>query len=233
MRQAGMRVALYWAPEPADPLWQAGNSWLGRDPEHNTDVAQPPVPGIAAATQDARVYGFHATLRPPMRLATGWEEFLDAAHQLAERVAPFDLPALEVAELSGFLALRERLPCPALQLLAEMCVRATNAHRLPPSAAELEKRRKAGLSPAQEALLAAWGYPYVLDSWFFHMTLTRRLNEAEMRLLRPAAERHFAASLAVPRVVTHISIFTQRAAEADGAPAPFLICDRLKLRGRG
>jgi hypothetical protein len=38
--------------------------------------------------------------------------------------------------------------------------------------AELEKRRTAGLSARQEELLSVWGYPYVMDEFRFHMTLT-------------------------------------------------------------
>ena len=46
----------------------------------------------------------------------------------------------------------------------------------PPGAAELERRRKAGLSAAQEKMLLRWGYPYVLDEFRFHLTLTGRLQ---------------------------------------------------------
>jgi hypothetical protein len=221
-----MRVALYWAPSLDDQLGQAGNAWLGRDPERGARVAQPNVPGIAEATAAARIYGFHATLRPPMRLATGWDELMRAAETLACQMAPFDLPPLAVTDFSGFLALRETLPCAPLQVLAESCVRATNPHRLGASAAELAKRRAAGLSPAEDAHLLRWGYPHVMECWRFHMTLSRRLDAAEMAVLRPAAEEHFASSLSLPRRVTDIAVFTQ---QSDDPPAPFLIAERLPL----
>jgi hypothetical protein len=220
-----MRAALYWAPELDDPLFQAGAAWLGRDPESGGAVPQPAVDGIAEATAAARGYGFHATLRPPMRLATGWEEFLAAAEAIAASIAPFDLPALEVADLSGFLALRETTPCPPLRALADACVIGTDPHRLRADEAELAKRRASGLTAAQDAMLLRWGYPHVLDTWFFHMTLSRRLDAAAMARLRPAAEAHFAAALAVPRRARSIAIFTQR----DGAP--FLLAKRLRLTG--
>ena len=225
-----MRVALYRAPECGDPLGHLGNAWLGRDPELNVTLAQPDIPGIEEMTQAPRVYGFHATLRPPMRLATGWDEFFDCASALARAKTPFDLPPLRVADLSGFLALREQAPCPALDALADACVRATDPHRRRASPAEIAQRRGPGLPPEQDALLLRWGYPHVLQHWRFHMTLTRRLDAAEMAYMRPAAEAHFAGVLGASRRVSEICIFAQREDSGD-TPAPFLIAHRLRLRG--
>ncbi len=216
-----LRAALYWAPEPADPLAQAGNSWLGWDPERGTHTPQPPVVGLPDATAAPRSYGFHATLRPPMRLSTGWEEFIAAAHAIAASTAPFDLPPLHVVGSDGFLALQETAASPALHSLADACVRGTDTHRLQPEAAELAGRRAAGLSPRQNEMLLRWGYPYVMQEWRFHMTLSRRLDSAEMRHLRPAAEAHFAAALAVTRRVESITVFTQREGQA------FLVAERI------
>jgi hypothetical protein len=221
-----IRAALYWAPEGDDPLWAAGNAWLGRDPELNVPVSQPDVPGIGEVTAAARVYGFHATLRPPMRLAGSWVDFMEAAEAAAGAVAPFDLPALAVADLDGFLALREATPCPALQALADACVAWTEPCRLPADAVELARRRAAGLSAEQEAMLRRWGYPYVMQCWRFHMTLTRRLSPEAMRRMREAAEAHFSSTLNMRRRVSAISVFTQRAGD------PFRLSHRLELRGQ-
>ncbi len=223
----GLRAALYWVPAFSDPLWDAGNRWLGRDPEHGVFLAQPEVPGIAALTEAPRRYGFHATLRPPMRLATGWDAFLEAARVVARQAVPFVLPKLVVADLDGFLALREAAPCPALQALAAACVRETEPHRQAASAEELGRRRATGLSAVQEALLTRWGYPYVMEGWRFHMTLSRRLDAAEMGRLRPAAEAHFSRALELARNVNGIAVFTQRG-EAD-----FLVAERIPFGGIG
>lgn len=219
-----MRVAVYYAPHPSDPLWAAACIWLGRDPERGTALEQPPVPGIAAATAEPRLYGFHATLKPPMRLATSYAAFLDDAQALAARQPAFDLPPLHVADLRGFLALREPAPCPPLQALADACVVDLDRHRAAPDDAELARRRKHGLPPAQDAMLRRWGYPHVLETWFFHMTLTKRLDPEQQTVLRPAAELHLASALACPRRVDALSIFTQAA-----PGAPFLVAERLPL----
>jgi hypothetical protein len=217
-----MRAAVYWAPGLDDPLWRAGCAWLGRDAETGARVPQPAVPGIAALTAEPAQYGLHATLRPPMRLATGWDEFRDAVRQAALETAPFALPPLELANIHGFLALREAAPCPLMRDLADRCVIITNPHRLPPGAEELARRRRGGLSARQEDFLQRWGYPYVMEEWFFHVTLTRRLSEAEWRLVLPVAEAHFAGVIGVPRLVDTIAVFTQ-------SEGNFLIAERFEL----
>src|SRR5208282_5352099 len=106
-------------------------------------------------TAEPRLYGFHATLKPPMRLAEGrqWFEILQAARGLADRTAAFDLPRLAVQDLHGFLALRETIPCPPLQALADACVEHLDPFRAPLSEAELARRRRANLSAEQDAML--------------------------------------------------------------------------------
>jgi putative phosphonate metabolism protein len=222
------RVAVYYAPSPDDPLFAAGATWLGRDPESGAPAPQPDIPDIAEVTSEPVRYGFHATLKPPMRLAPGrqWFDVLQAARTLADRTTAFDLPRLAVQDLHGFLALRETVSCAPLQALADACVEHLDPFRAPPSEAELARRRRGSLSGEQDAMLVRWGYPYVFNTWFFHMTLTRRLTAAEKARFQPIAETYFAAALGMPRRVSDICLFTQ--AEAD---APFVIAERLKLRG--
>jgi putative phosphonate metabolism protein len=224
----GPRIAVYFAPPPTDPLFAAGASWLGRDPETDARLPQPDLPGIAEVTAEPRGYGFHATLKPPMRLAEGrqWSDLLQAATDLAAGIAPFALPPLAVMDLRGFLALRETAPCPPLQALADACVGGLDPYRAPPTEAELARRRRASLTAEQDAKLERWGYPYVFGTWFFHMTLTRRLNENEKSVFLAAAQSHFAQAVAVERQVTDLCLFTQRA-----SGEPFVIAERLRLRG--
>jgi len=225
---APARVAAYYAPRPDDPLFAAGATWLGRDPESDAPAPQPDLPDLAEITAEPRLYGFHATLKPPMRLAEGrqWFDVLEAAQELAERTASFELPRLSVQDLHGFLALRETEPCPPLQALADACVEHLDPFRAPPSDAELARRRRASLTAEQDAMLTRWGYPYVFNTWFFHMTLTRRLTADEKARFRPAAEAYFARAVSVPRRVTDLCLFIQAAPDA-----AFVIAERLPLRG--
>jgi putative phosphonate metabolism protein len=222
------RVAVYYAPQADDPLFAAAATWLGRDPVSDAPAPQPDIPGIAEVTAEPRIYGFHATLKPPMRLAPGrqWFDVVTLVRDMAAGIAPFDLPPLAVRDLHGFLALRETEPSAALQALADRCVERLDPLRAPPSPAELARRRRSGLTAEQDAMLTRWGYPYVFGTWFFHMTLTRRLTAAEKSIYEPAAVAHFNRAVAMPRRVTDLCLFTQ--AEAG---APFVIAERIPLGG--
>lgn len=222
------RIAVYYAPDVDDPLSAAGASWLGRDAQTGAPVPQPAVAGIEEITAEPRRYGFHATLKPPMRLREGVrsEAVAEAASDLARSIAPFELPPLAVADVHGFLALRETAPSPALQALADLCVAGLDGFRAEPDAAELARRRRAGLTAAEDALLRRWGYPWVFGAWFFHMTLTRRLTAPERAAFCPEIERHFGATPRAPRRVGAICLFSQPSAEQ-----PFLLAERLTLRG--
>ena len=220
------RVAVYYAPARADPLWPAACAWLGRDPETAAAVPQPDIQGLHEITADARLYGLHCTLKPPMRLRTDYAAFVTDVDRLAAEIAPFHMPALAVQALGPFLAIRETEPAPALQRLADLCVERLDAHRAPPTEAELARRRAAGMSPAREANLVRWGYPQVFAEWRFHMTLTRRLDAQEHARILPLAEAHLAAALPHPRACTDLCVFTQA-----GPGQPFLVAERLPLRG--
>jgi hypothetical protein len=220
------RVAAYWAPELDDPLHALGSAWLGRDAETGAALAQPELPDIAAITADPRGYGLHATLKPPFRLTNGYAAMRDAAMALAARTRPFALPPLAVHDLGGFLALRETAPCPALHALADAAVEALDPHRAPPDVFELARRRRVGLTPAQEVLLIRWGYPYVFAEWRFHLTLTRRLTPAEKAVVLPAVTAWLGDAPARPRRVASLCLFTQAAPHA-----PFLVAERLPLLG--
>jgi len=223
---SSFRVAVYYAPELDDPLWAAGNRWLGRDPETGATLARPGGIGIENLTDEPAAYGLHATLKPPMRLAPGtrYEDFAQTVAELAEGLATFPLPPLAVQNLDGFLALREQEPSPDLQALADSAVATLDGFREQPEAAELARRRRHGLSEAEEAMLERWGYPYVFQLWRFHITLSRRLDEAEMAKVLPIAEAHFAEALTYERQVSSLAVFTQRA-----AGAPFLLAQRFPL----
>jgi hypothetical protein len=191
-------------------------------------VPQPDIPALHEITAEPCLYGFHATLKPPMRMRPGvnWDALVSAAVDLAAGIAPFALPGMTVADVHGFLALRETEPSPALQALADLCIAWLDEFRAAPTEAELGRRRGAGLSPVQDAMLRRWGYPYAFGTWFFHMTLTRRLSAEEKAHYRPAAERHFASALTTPRCVSDICLFTQ------SEPGhPFLLTARLPLGG--
>ncbi|MEM9140050.1 MAG: DUF1045 domain-containing protein [Pseudomonadota bacterium] len=174
------RYALFYVPRAGSALAAFGAAWLGWDSAAGAEVAHPDCPGldVAAVTARPRKYGFHGTLKPPFRLAEGQsaDALREAARDLAAEIAAFDLPALRLSRLGRFLALVPSASSGALDAMAARVVTELDAFRAPPSAAELERRRASGLTEAEEANLTRWGYPYVLDQFRFHLTLTGALH---------------------------------------------------------
>lgn len=178
--------------------------------------------------QPAR-YGFHATLKAPfpLRLDADADAFFATVGQLAQSTASFDLPPLTVdwlgEEGKRFLALRPTVepgPSHALRRLADRCVRELDVWRRPPSPAELE-RRVAGIDANSRPWMHAlrWGYPFVMDSWRFHMTLSDPMSawrpQQDPAAALRAACAHFDAALSSPVRCRSICIFVE---SEPGAP---------------
>ncbi len=189
------RYAVYWMPEGA--LAEKGAEWLGWDAWRGRALAPPDLPGLPRPAADLTVrprkYGLHATLKPPMVLAQGHsaDALTGAVAALAARTAPAEAEALEVAGLGRFVALRPVGETAGIARVAAACVSELDAFRAPPAEADLARRRAAGLTPAQEAHLARWGYPYVFEEFRFHVTLTGPLDEAEVAPVARVLGAHF------------------------------------------
>lgn len=213
------RYAVYYAPAPDDPLWRFGSSVIGRDASRGESVEPPPLgfdPGIWASwTAEPRRYGFHATLKPPFRLATGLTEadLLAAAADFAAARRAFPITGLRVAAIGSFLALVPAGPEPELDRLAADAVVAFDRFRAPPEPEETAKRLAAPLSARQRDHLDRWGYPYVFEDFRFHMTLTGRLPDDRRGSVAAALTAAFGA-LGGAREIDAVTLFRQAAPDA-------------------
>ncbi len=210
-----MRVAVFFTPPPAHPLTAAAARWLMRDAFTGRRFAPEPAPGVDGAalqalTAEPRRYGFHATMKAPFRLAAG-KELADAEALLAgfcAQATPAGLPPLRLALLGPFFALVPSAPATAANALAARVVAAFEPLRAPLDEAELARRRRAGLTPAQEAHLAAWGYPYVLDEFRFHMTLTGPVAGGDRETVARLLEERL-APLPAELAIDSLSLFVE------------------------
>jgi len=205
------RYAVYFTPEPG-PLCDFMAEWLGWDPAARRACDHPALPGLPAPvseiTATPRRYGFHGTLKPPFRLASGSSAsrlFADF-EALAATLAPAEGDGLRIARLGGFLALVPAGDMGAVARIAAETVAALDRHRAPASPKETERRRATGLTPRQEAHLATWGYPYVMDEFRFHLTLTGRLAPQPMEAVEATLRPLLAALLPSPFVLASISL---------------------------
>jgi len=206
------RYAVYAAPQPG-PLADFTASWLGWDPVAGAQRDHPEIEGlprpVAELTATPRKYGFHGTLKPPFRLAGGTSrESLEAdVAALADRLAPVELEGLHLSRIGRFLALTPQGGTAALERLAAEVVTGLDRHRAPASEAELARRRSAGLTPAQEAHLARWGYPYLMDEFRFHFTLTGKLEDSEAEAVMDVLAPLLAPLLPRPFRIADLCLF--------------------------
>lgn len=208
------RYAIYYAPE-AGAFANAAAAWLGWDGQAGQAVAQPqldlPRP-LADITAAPRKYGFHGTIKPPFRLAEAVAPDLlhDAVASLAASLRPVALPGLQMVNLEGFLALIPQGDTAALQALAAEVVRVLDPYRAPLTEAEIARRRPDRLSPRQRDLLAIYGYPYVMEEFRFHLTLSGPLGRDEAAITE-AATRHFAGVVPQPFRLADLCLFGEDA----------------------
>jgi putative phosphonate metabolism protein len=201
------RYAVYFAPNRASAWWKLGSEWLGRDARTGALLTQPSISGVTAdelraITHAPRRYGWHATLKAPFSLAPHSDVEALRATLRAEcrKVQPFQLPTLRVGKVDDFLALvtePDAIEIQAQQALLNIamnCVKALQPFAAPLSTSELERRRNAGLTPVQVAYLTQWGYPFVLDQFRFHISLTgslKRTSQLAAAAMLDAARSRF------------------------------------------
>ncbi|PRY26070.1 putative phosphonate metabolism protein [Aliiruegeria haliotis] len=224
------RYAIFYYP-PDGPLADFGARWLGWDPRTGRRLAHPALPGlprpVAAITGTPRKYGFHGTLKPPFQLAQGFDvsELHAATEALAASLAPVLLDELTLARIDGFLALVPEGETTPLALLAARVVEALDAFRQPPEENELARRRAPGLSDRQEVLLQQWGYPYVMEEFRFHLTLTGGLSDAEAEAVAERLRPEIAPLLPRPFRIRDICLF------GEGQDGRFHLLHRYALTG--
>jgi len=210
----GPRYAIYFVPD--SPLGRLGERWLAPD-----------FGPAAAHTANARRYGFHATIKAPFRLASG-RTALHLSQALAAWAREQQALAfrLRIDCLDGFLALlpASESEAAALSALAASAVVQLDPLRAPLRDEERARRMASGLSAREAQLLERWGYPYVLEAFRFHCTLSAVVGESERFALRDLAQRHFDAVLSQSVVLDELALVCE--------PAPheqFVVLERFRL----
>lgn len=211
------RHAVYYVPPADSAIAGFGREWLGVDIETGDLHPQPSIEGLGsdrleALTSSPRYYGFHGTLKPPFKLASNMtlDGLLLATRLFAKSVSPIELPPLELAYIGKFLALSPVASSFPLEVMAGACVRALEGYRRHRTEKELAAYRQSKLTVHQEQMLDNWGYPYVLEEYRFHMTLTDRIDDDEERdVVMKAAEERCKGFLGRPLPVSEVVVCTQ------------------------
>lgn len=205
------RYAIYYAPRQG-AFAQAAAAWLGYDVAKARDVVRPLIAGLprplADLTADPYKYGFHGTLKAPFRLAdgVGVTDLMQALRLVATQTRQVQMAGLQIVNLDGFLAFVPIGDAEDMADLAADVVRSLDPYRAALTDAEIARRTPDALSPRQRDLLAIYGYPYVMEEFRFHLTLTGRLSAAEHVSVSDAAHSHFAGLVPQPFVVADLCL---------------------------
>jgi putative phosphonate metabolism protein len=215
------RYAIYYASARGSRLDHFGaqllgyDAWTGDDLPFPEDVAQTTA-DWRELTTDPRKYGFHATLKAPFALAQGKTEaaLLAACRQFA--AAARRIPAIRprVDSISGFIAVIPVVRSGELERLAQDCVAAFDDFRAVLTGQERARRNPEKLTPRQLHYLDRWGYPYVMEEFRFHMTLTGRLNETRRQPILKMLHERFSATGIKKIEIDRIALFRQGDAHA-------------------
>jgi putative phosphonate metabolism protein len=225
------RYAIYYAAAEASALDRFGAGLLGYDAFRGEDLPFPggmveTVPDWREITSDPRKYGFHATLKAPMTLAEGKTEagLLAACESFAKspRANPVIKPVVNA--LGDFIAVVPAQRSVELEQLAADAVSALDSFRAPLTPGDRARRNPERLTPRQRDYLDRWGYPYVMEEFRFHMTLTGRLPDERREAVLIELRRRFAALQLAELAIAAIAVFRQ----AD-AKSRFRIVRRFEL----
>ncbi|MEM8732081.1 MAG: DUF1045 domain-containing protein [Pseudomonadota bacterium] len=205
------RYGIFYTP-PTGPFAQTGAAWLGWDAATG-ETPEPPTIGALPLSRDditatPRRYGLHATVKPPFRLAPGHcpDDLQDALRTHCAALAPVQLAGLKLAPLGRFLALVPDGETGDLAALAASTVRDLDRFRDAPTEDELARRRASGLTPAQDAMLLRWGYPYVLDEFRFHITLTGKMPKPALTKVAAVLQDYLLPHVPSPLTIDALSL---------------------------
>jgi putative phosphonate metabolism protein len=214
------RYAIYYVAAPGTDLDRFGASLLGYDAYGGGDLPFPDgvmqVPDWRDLTQDPRKYGFHATLKAPFSLAPDKTEaeLLAACEAFAAIPRPIPVISPVVDSISGFIAVVPAEPSAELERLAADCTKEFDSFRAALTSDDRARRNPAALTPRQREHLDRWGYPYVMEDFRFHMTLTGRLDAARREPVLAMLRTRFAGLGLKTLAIDRIAVFRQEKAES-------------------
>jgi 2'-5' RNA ligase len=226
------RYAIYYTPPPFSGLARFGAGFIGYDCFEAVEVTQSKLDGIDPSVQklmtvDPRRYGFHATIVAPFHLnGQSEDDLIVAVSSYAAKTGPVRIGQLKVYSIGDFVALVPAETNGGVSDFAAKCLKAFDSYRAPLSAADRERRVKSQLTPKQIELMERWGYPYVLDEYRFHMTLTGALPQNLLQQFHHALELAFAVRSGDSYELDAISVMRQ-----DDTGARFRVLRRCRLYG--
>ncbi len=215
------RYAIYFPAGRNSALSRFGAELLGYDAYTRNELDFPAdalrvAPDWRDLTADPRKYGFHATLKAPMALVSGRTEAelmaACATFTGQSRTIPEIRPVVDA--ISGFIAVIPAEPVDALAQFAADCVREFDSFRAALTVEDRARRKPEKLTERQRDYLDRWGYPYVMEEFRFHMTLTGRLDTERRGPILEMLRIRFASLRLGALAIDRLALFKQDEAKA-------------------
>jgi len=226
------RYAIYFVPSADEEYYQRISQWLGYSIHTGRPVSQtelsPTLQPFTGFTRHARMYGCHATLKPPFRLKPNLKEkqLVKIFKHFSRLFPPIQCSGLQIENIGRFVALTLTDECPRLHELATDCVQTFDLFRDDLTPAEFNKRQPERLSPNQLLMLKQWGYPFVIDEFRFHITLSDPLPESSLAACKKALIDDLSPIPSRPFILDSISLCYQPAPSK-----PFITLETHPLQG--
>jgi putative phosphonate metabolism protein len=228
------RYAIYYVSPPGSDLDRFGAQLLGYDAFSGEELPFPngvlqAAPDWRDLTGDPRKYGFHATLKAPLSLAPDKTEAELIAACEAFAGTPRSIPVIKpvVNSISGFIAVVPAEPSAELERVAADCTSEFDSFRAPLTADDRARRNPSKLTPKQCEYLDRWGYPYVMEDFRFHMTLTGRLDAERREPVLAMLRNRFSTIGLETLPIDRIAVFRQ-----ENQASRFRIIGHWKLRAK-
>jgi hypothetical protein len=204
------RYAIYWTPPRESALDAFGRSWFGGE------TFGLPADLAARAIDAPAHYRFHATLKAPFRLAEGATELsLQAALDAfcGMRKTPRGGP-LTLSRFQRYLGLVLSGKRSDIDWLAAQCVTHFDTFRAPTEEEDRERRQRSALTEIQRQHIEAFGYPFVLSEFRFHISLAGPLEQNELARVEEALAPQLAPFMAEPFEIADLTLLGE---PADGS----------------
>jgi hypothetical protein len=141
-------------------------------------------------------------------------ELLAACESFADKPRPIPVITPVVGSISGFIAMVSAEPSPELERVAADCTSEFDSFRARPTPEDRARRNPSDLTPRQREYLDRWGYPYVMEEFRFHMTLTGRLAADRGEPILTMLRNSFFATGIKTLAIDRIAVFRQENADS-------------------
>ncbi|MEM7621220.1 MAG: DUF1045 domain-containing protein [Pseudomonadota bacterium] len=185
------RYALYYLPSENSVLADLGRDWFGYDIYCQGLLKRPNTFGLSSVfldriTELVKRYSLHATLKAPFYLNDGYtlDMLKDRLKRFCQNRYSFEIEPLDLQQHNSTLRFSLPKKSEKIDQLASQCMLAFDEFRAPLSVAERTRRLDEALTLHQRLMLEAYGYPYVLSEFQFHMNLTSQLKDEDLEIAR-------------------------------------------------